>query len=205
MPTGVYVRTENYKKEVSERNKKLGIKPPYPFWKDKKFSDKHRENIGEAKKKSENIFLRPEIKERIRKASVGNKYALGNKYNLGRKQSPETIEKIRQWHIGNPNRKFKNTSIELKVEAELIKRGINYQKQVPLCKIAVVDFYLPEYRIVIQADGDYWHKYPFGKERDKKQDAVLTFNGFNVYRFWECEINKSVENCINRIFNLKSL
>ena len=32
-----------------------------------------------------------------------------------------------------------------------------------------------------------------------QQDKVLTFNGFNVYRFWEHEINNSVKNCINKI------
>ena len=96
--------------------------------------------------------------------------------------------------------KYRETSIEIKVEQELIKRGINYQKQVPLCNIAVVDFYLPEYRIVIQCDGDYWHNLPGRQDRDRQQDAVLTFNGFNVCRFWEHEINESVEKCLNKIF-----
>ena len=75
--------------------------------------------------------------------------------NKGIKRTDEFKQKLRERNINNPNRIFKDTSIELKVEAELQKRNINYQKQVPLCKVALVDFYLPEYRIVIQCDGCY--------------------------------------------------
>jgi len=120
----------------------------------------------------------------------------------GKKGVPQTEagkRKIREWQINHPNRKFKDTDIELKMEAELQRRGINYQKQVPLCSIAIVDFYLPEYRIVIQCDGDYWHNRQGAKERDERQDKVLIFNGFNVYRFWGHEINKDVIKCINQL------
>ena len=151
----------------------------------------------------------------------GNKRSLGKhpsietrekigKYWRGRKRSNETKLKMSQskieWHRFNSNRKFRETKIEIKIEQELIRRNITYQKQVPLCKIAIVDFYLPAERIVIQADGCYWHNCPLHGDgfiekegRDSKQDAVLAFNGFNVYRFWEHEINTSVEECINKI------
>lgn len=117
----------------------------------------------------------------------------------GKKHSKEAKDKMSKWRVNNPVKVFKDTSIELAVEAELKKRNVNYQKQVPLCGVARVDFYLPEYRIVVQADGDYWHNRTEVKERDRKQDAVLNFSGFNVYRFWEHEINKSVAGCIDQI------
>jgi very-short-patch-repair endonuclease len=37
------------------------------------------------------------------------------------------------------------------------------------------------------------------KKRDENQNKVLTFNGFNVYRFWEHEINRSVDKCIDKL------
>ena len=125
----------------------------------------------------------------------------------GKTRNSEAKKKMSISKIENPVLVFKDTSIEIKIENELIKRGINYQKQVPLCKVARVDFYLPEYRIVIQADGCYWHNCPIHgrgeikncSEKDKRQDNVLTFNGFNVYRFWEHDINNSVEECINKL------
>ena len=129
--------------------------------------------------------------------------------NRNKTHTKEHNQKIREAHIKNPFKKFKETGIELKIENELKFRKINYQKQVPLCKIAIVDFYLPEYRIVIQCDGCFWHGCEIHKSkwadkmkkknRDKEQDRVLAFNGFNVYRFWEHEINESPKNCINKI------
>jgi len=133
----------------------------------------------------------------------------GKAYRLGKQHSEETKRKIRETRLLSPNKVFKDTGIELKIEAELVRRGINYQKQVPLCKIAIVDFYLPEYCIVIQCDGCFYHGCPKhhprwynwnkSKQRDSNQDRVLTFNGFNVYRFWEHEINESVVKCLSKI------
>ena len=171
--------------------------------KGKSWSKKQKEKLSEAHlgQKSWNKGTKGLMK--VNKTS----FKKGDKINLGRIASLEARKKMSISKIENPVMVFRDTSIELKVEAELIKRGINYQKQVPLCKIARVDFYLPEYRIVIQADGCYWHNCPIhGKDRftksvekDIKQDKVLTFNGFNVYRFWEHQINKSVEECINSL------
>lgn len=90
---------------------------------------------------------------------------------------------------------------------ELQKRCIKYKKQVLLCKTAIVDFILLDYNIVIQCDGCYYHncpihhpdKYIGRRDRDLKQDEILISNGYMVYRFWEHDINKSPEECINGI------
>jgi len=95
--------------------------------------------------------------------------------------------------------KFKDTSIELKMERELIRNNISYEKQVNVEHIAIVDFLLSN-KIIIQCDGDYWHSQKINKGRDIAQDTVLTFNGYKVYRFWEHEINKSVKNCLAKVF-----
>lgn len=101
-----------------------------------------------------------------------------------------------------PSIAFKDTQIELKTEAELKRRGITYLKQQWICN-CLVDFYLPEYRVVIECDGDYWHTLPGCKERDEEKTLRLEFNGFNVYRFWEHDIHKSIEACIDLIIQLK--
>ena len=181
--------SEETRKKISEGNK------------GKTMSEEARKNMSEGRK---GMKLSEEHKRNVGKASKGKKHSEESRKNMsearkGIKFSEKHKRSLSEWHIEHPNKKFKDTSIELKVEAELIRRGINFQKQVPLCKIAIVDFYLPEHRIVIQADGDYWHNRQGRKERDAMQDAVLTFNGLNVYRFWEHEINESVENCINKI------
>ena len=119
-----------------------------------------------------------------------------------RNKAAEKIGKVKEWDRNHPRNRFQDTSIELKIEAELKRRDIDYRKQVRLCKVARVDFYLPGDRIIVQCDGDYWHNLPGAQERDERQDKVLIFNGFNVYRFWEHEINKSAEECIDRILTM---
>lgn len=125
----------------------------------------------------------------------------GHKINFGRrwKMLEEQKKKLREWQLRHPNKKFCNTKIEQKIAEELTRREIYYQQNIGLVKIANVDFYLPEYRIVIECDGDYYHNMPGMKEKDEKKTNLLKFNGFNVHRFWEHEINKSPEGCVNKI------
>lgn len=121
--------------------------------------------------------------------------------------TPEHIAAIRKSHLSPVNRNFKNSGIELKIEAELKKRNIEYLKHHALCQIARVDFYLPQYNIIIECDGCYWHgcqiHYPKYRQnirlRDIERTQAFELKGYKVYRFWEHEINKSSEECINRI------
>lgn len=93
----------------------------------------------------------------------------------------------------------KDTSIEIKIQKELDKRGVNYKKQFRVSNIAVVDLFL-EPNIVIQCDGNYWHNLPNRKEKDKLQNEKLLANGFRLYRFSEGEINESAKKCIDKIY-----
>ena len=213
--------SDESKKKISEKNKG---RHPYNFG--KKLSEDHKKKIGLANSISQKGLKQSEETKLKRSDTLKNFYQSNQHWskgthhevsketarkiglaNIGRKLTPEHRKKLSIIKIQNPNRVFKDTSIELKVEQELISRRLNYQKQVPLCKTAIVDFYLPEYRIVIQCDGCYWHNCPIHghgeikhcSEKDERQDKVLTFNGFNVYRFWEHEINSSVEGCLDKI------
>ena len=46
--------------------------------------------------------------------------------------------------------------------------------------------------LVIECDGDYWHKYPTGSEKDHIRTKELIEKGFKVLRLWEREI-KTIE------------
>ena len=197
-------KTEEHKEKIRQARLKQGS--PWLIGKKRiPRSEEHKKNLGNSLKgRISPMKNKKRSKESNRKQSESMKGKPSPR--KGAILSKETRRKLSEWNIEHPNKIFKNTSIELKIEAELIKRNINFQKQVPLCKIAIVDFYLPEFRIVIQADGCYWHNCPihgngYDKhyQKDLNQNAVLNFNGFNVYRFWEHEINESVEECINRL------
>ncbi len=98
----------------------------------------------------------------------------------------------------NKHNKTKDTSIELLIGKELRKRGIKYQKQVIVGGISVVDFLLP-HKIIIQADGLYWHSKPKTKERDSRQDNNYRNKGYKVFRFGENDIKESVKKCVDKI------
>jgi hypothetical protein len=72
MPTGYYIRTEEYRKKLSEaRNRFLQDKDKFNKW-----------------------------KEQVRNANVGNQYAKGSKAWIGRKHTEESKEKMRLKQIG---------------------------------------------------------------------------------------------------------
>jgi DNA mismatch endonuclease, patch repair protein len=181
-------RTDEHKKRYSKAKK--GQKG---YWKDKKMSEEHKRKIGEN-----NGSRRPEVRKKISETLKGHI------------KSEETKRKLRKWHINNPNKKFSGTTIELAIREELERRGyqkdIDYYCNIGLSNIANVDIYFPENRVVIECDGCFYHGCPIhhpewtkNKERDEKKTNLLKYHGFNVYHFWEHEINESPKKCVDKI------
>jgi very-short-patch-repair endonuclease len=96
----------------------------------------------------------------------------------------------------------RDTAPELGILALLESIGVEYVRQVPLADITVADFYLPKQRIVIYADGNYWHHYPEGRQKDRDQVEVLTKLGFAVLRFWESDIEKDKIGTLHQILKV---
>lgn len=95
--------------------------------------------------------------------------------------------------------KKSGTSIEIKLEQRLKENGINYKSQMPLCGITIADFYLPDHKTAIYADGDYWHNRPGVPEKDARINGILQANGYQVLRFWEHEIKTDISACLEKI------
>jgi len=93
--------------------------------------------------------------------------------------------------------KGNRTSIEKKMANELDIRGIVYIEQYNVDNRFIADFYLPKQNIIIECDGVYWHNLPEVKARDKRKDIYYKSQGYSLYRFWESEINESVEACVD--------
>lgn len=144
------------------------------------------------------------VRTKISKSLEGKMVGELNPF-YGKHHTPENKEKSRKRAINMITSGLlskRRTGIELKIEKALLEANLKFNEQYPLEEITVVDFYLPQYRIVIYCDGDYWHQGEWAKNhnvirKDNWQTKVLESKGYKVFRFSETEINKSPEECIN--------
>lgn len=55
--------------------------------------------------------------------------------------------------------------------------------------------------VIIECDGDYWHRKPKMIERDKRQNKWFEESDYILLRFWESNINNNFSDVANRISN----
>lgn len=111
----------------------------------------------------------------------------------------------------------KDTSIEIKLRKALWHEGIRYRKNYKALP-GKPDIAITKYRIAVFCDSSFWHGRDFGKkkpvatnhqywdakikrnmERDKEVNQHLRAAGWTVLRFWDIDINKNLDECINTI------
>ncbi|MBI3273771.1 MAG: DUF559 domain-containing protein [Candidatus Colwellbacteria bacterium] len=149
-----------------------------------------------------------ETREKISKTLTGKLVGELNPF-YGKKHTLEVKEKSRARAINMITSGLlssRRTEIELKIKEALLRTNLKFEEQIPLKEVTVVDFYLPEYGIVIYCDGDYWHRGEWAKKhkvpnKDKWQTKILENSGHKVFRFSETEINNSADQCINLVKN----
>jgi G:T-mismatch repair DNA endonuclease (very short patch repair protein) len=104
------------------------------------------------------------------------------------------------WAIG--------TVPEKMVFAELAGRGVTfffapYWGDMPFTEDVYEhyrpDFVLPEYRIVIEVYGTYWHTLPGASDRDARKAAMYESAGYHYYQLWDSEIYDNVAEAVDRI------
>lgn len=189
----------------------------------KTVSEKSKRKISEAHK---GMYHSRESKKKISKATSGEKHwNYGNHHSeetkrkiseahKGKHFSKEIRSKMSESHKGHIVSEeirvkmkesaitrpmcwnFSDTDIELKLQEEMDKRQIGYLPQVQL--YGRPDMFLAP-GICVFCDGDYWHNYPNGTERDRNVTEYLITHGRGVIRFWGSEIMDDVESCVDRI------
>jgi len=160
------------------------------------------------------------IKESIKKArkdpGLGKKISEGAKgvakpkpegFGIGRIQSEKTRKKMSDTAIQNiiKTGKVKRSKLEYKFEAILELLEIKYIHSYYIKSIGkIFDFYLPDYNVLIEVDGDFWHCNPikFDKPQcktqelnsinDKFKNEWALQNNFKLLRFWENDINNNI-------------
>jgi len=103
---------------------------------------------------------------------------------------------------------IKETKPERLVREYLESNNIIYKQNCPMFRRYYVDFYLKDYRTIIEVYGDYWHSNPniYGKDkrplndiqvlqkqRDIEREQYIVSKGFELYIIWESDINKNLE------------
>lgn len=108
--------------------------------------------------------------------------------------------------------KTKKISTSSKLEEKFYENLKNHIE----CKHSYIfDFYeidiaIPDKKIAIEIDGDYWHGNPNfypklsvrqlrRQSSDKKKDKFLKKHGWSVLRFWETDIKNNTSSCIEKI------
>ena len=111
----------------------------------------------------------------------------------------------------------KDTSIEIKLRKALWHEGIRYRKNYKALP-GKPDIAITKYRIAIFCDSSFWHGRDFdikkpvdtnreywdskikkNMKRDIDVNRQLKEMGWVVLRFWDTEINKKLEMCVNTV------
>lgn len=177
--------SDKWKKKIKENSAK--------YWLGKKMDDKLRLKLSLS-----HIGKTTSMKGKTYVEFYGKEKALEihNKHSNSIKQF---YEKHPEKH---PNKILSNkggiSNIELILKTALDKESITYEQQHRILGF-YVDFYLPEYLIIVEVDGEYWHNYPYGTKNDKVRQEILESNGYLVIRFWGEEIKNNLSNCLIRI------
>lgn len=105
---------------------------------------------------------------------------------------------------GNKNALSNGSVIEGVMKATLINNNITFEEEYKIRNTVTggclfLDFAIPELKIDIECDGEYWHTAPKFVEKDKKRDEFLKSEGWTILRFPGRKITKEIENCLEEI------
>ena len=144
--------------------------------KGKKFSEETKKKLSEAHK---GIKMTNEQREKVSIRMI-------NFF----KNHPENMYKF----VNAPKR-IRITKPHKKIINLLEKQKIEHINEFPV-ENYIADIFIPSMNLIIECDGNYWHNYPYGTEKDKKKDEIYKRNNFRVLHLWEEQINKLSEDDI---------
>lgn len=103
---------------------------------------------------------------------------------------------------------IKDTTIEIKIQNFLKELNIDFLTHQYIKEIEhgyQCDILIPSMNLVIECDGNYWHKYPIGKDIDHIRTKELIEKGFKVLRLWERDIRKMNRDDFKNKLKIKKL
>lgn len=132
-----------------------------------------------------------------------------------RKKKKLTKEEIIKRNIERskkPHPKYGTSKLEKKFAKEFLEKlGIRYEEQFEAKDIKrFYDFFLPDYRTLIEVDGSWFHSYgliyeemnPMQKKNarvDEIKNEWAALHGYPLIRIWEHDINEKPEKVLNML------
>lgn len=208
MPSGIYKRTKSSVKKGKTYEELYGI------GKANELKQKlHLSGLGKCLSAETKLKIGLDSKTRLRrkwtqeekdKMSLIKKGSVAWNKNktyeelLGFERAKIMKEQIRLKRLQQtiPN---KDTKIEVALQNELRNRKIPFLTHQPLLNKYQSDILICEFMVDVEADGVYWHNYPYGTAKDKIRDNEVTKAGYTVFRFWENDILSDVKKCIDAV------
>jgi len=140
-----------------------------------------RKKISLSKIGDKNPAKRKEVIDKIKRTKSNPKW----KETIGKRAIEKFMKKRRNWSTPK-----KDTTIEVKIQNFLKQLGIDFftHQYMKIEHGYQCDILIPSMNLIIECDGDYWHKYPIGRNIDNIRTSELLERGFKVLRLWEFEI-----------------
>lgn len=93
--------------------------------------------------------------------------------------------------------KTSNTNIEKAIKYVLETNKIRYIPQYPIGPYSA-DFYLPDYKLVVECDGDYWHKKPRVIRHGIRRDIFIKSHGYRIVHLLGSDILRGPAEALRR-------
>lgn len=132
-----------------------------------------------------------------------------------RKRKKLTREEIIKRNIERskkPHPKYGTSKLEKKFAKEFLEKlGIRYEEQFEAKDIKrFYDFFLPDYRVLLECDGDFYHSYgkvyeemnPMQKRNarvDEIKNEWAALHGYPLIRIWEHDINENPQKVLDML------
>jgi len=180
------------REHLSKIMKEKGVKPPSVKGMTWTLSEESRKRIRETQKE---YWSRPE--NRARRMGKNNPF-------YGKHHKPEIIELIRKRRLEQKFSPISKQEILLYNELKkyIPEEKLKTQYGVFLGKglATLIDIAIPDEKIAVYVDGEYWHSFPDRTKRDKIITKKLEEKGWKVLRFWaERDVEKNIKWCVDQV------
>lgn len=144
----------------------------------------------------------------------GGTYQKPRSKTVRKKRKPTTSEIIKKniERSKKPHPKYGTSKLEKKFAKEFLEKlGIRYEEQFEAKDIKrFYDFFLPDYRTLVEVDGSWFHSYgliyeemnPMQKRNarvDEIKNEWAALHGYPLIRIWEHDINENPEKVLNML------